>query len=99
MSEKSNDHRKLYKPDYFGWHLYCTHARLGTKRMDKHNAKKPPAAIAKHRVNNRRKSMNEKLKKVYDSLDSCHTILSAITIGVMMAKFIVVYHMKKENAE
>ena len=38
MSEKSNDHRKLYKPDYFGWHLYCTHARIGTKRMDKHNA-------------------------------------------------------------
>lgn len=43
--------------------------------------------------------MNEKLKKVYDSLDSCHTVLSAIMIGVMMAKFIVVYHMKKENAE
>ena len=40
MSEKSNDHRKLYKPDYFGWYLYCTHARIGTKRMDKHNAKK-----------------------------------------------------------
>lgn len=43
--------------------------------------------------------MNEKLKKVYDSLDSCQTILRAITIGVMMAKYIVVYHMKKENAE
>lgn len=40
MSEKSNDHRKLYKPDYFGWNLYCTHTRIGTKRMDKHNAKK-----------------------------------------------------------
>ena len=46
MSEKSNDHRKLYKPDYFGWHLYCTHARIGTKRMDKHNAKK---AVRRHR--------------------------------------------------
>ena len=43
--------------------------------------------------------MNGKLKKVYDSLDNCQTIFSAITIGVMMAKFIVVYHMKKENAE
>ena len=61
--------------------------------------RKPSAATAKYHVNNRRKNMNEKLKKVYDSLDSCHTVLSAITIGVMMAKFIVVYHMKKENAE
>lgn len=99
MSEKSNDHRKLYKPDYFGWHLYCTHARVGTKRMDKHNAKKSARRYRKASCNNRRKNMNEKLKKVYDSLDSCQTIFSAITIGVMMAKFIVVYHMKKENAE
>lgn len=40
MSAKSNDHRKLYRPDYFGWFMYCPNAALRRKRFDKLMAKK-----------------------------------------------------------
>ena len=36
---KNNVHRKLYRPDYFGWHYYCAGAALRTKRSDKQRAK------------------------------------------------------------
>ena len=37
---KGNSHRKLYRPDYFGWFWYCQHAALNQKRFDKLMAKK-----------------------------------------------------------
>ena len=37
---KNNHHKKLYRPDYFGWRYYCFGARLRQKRYDKHMAKK-----------------------------------------------------------
>ena len=37
---KGNSHRKLYRPDYFGWFCYCQHAALNQKRFDKLMAKK-----------------------------------------------------------
>lgn len=37
---KNNHHKKLYRPDYFGWRYYCFGARLRHKRYDKHMAKK-----------------------------------------------------------
>ena len=36
---KGNSHRKLYRPDYFGWRYYCPGAALRQKRFDKHLAK------------------------------------------------------------
>jgi hypothetical protein len=37
---KGNYHRKLFRPDYFGWHYYCDGAALRQKRSDKKQAKK-----------------------------------------------------------
>ena len=37
---KGNQHRKLYNPDYFGWHFYCAKSALRQKRFDKQQAKK-----------------------------------------------------------
>lgn len=37
---KSNAHRKLYNPDYFGWRWYTHNAALRQKRADKRAAKK-----------------------------------------------------------
>lgn len=37
---KSNAHRKLYKPDYFGWRWYTQRVSLAVKRADKQAAKK-----------------------------------------------------------
>lgn len=37
---KSNYHRKLFRPDYFGWRYYCDGAALRQKRSDKKQAKK-----------------------------------------------------------
>lgn len=37
---KSNYHRKLFNPDYFGWHYYCFGSRRRQKKSDKHLAKK-----------------------------------------------------------
>lgn len=37
---KNNDYRKLYKPDYFGWHFYCKGAARRQRQSDKHLAKK-----------------------------------------------------------
>lgn len=37
---KSNIHRKLFNPDYFGWHWYCKNAALRQKRDDKRMAKR-----------------------------------------------------------
>ena len=36
---KSNIHRKLYNPDYFGWHYYCFGARRRRRKYDKQRAK------------------------------------------------------------
>lgn len=40
MAMKSNIHRKLFSPDYFGWKYYCDGAALRQKRSDKKAAKK-----------------------------------------------------------
>ena len=37
---KNNHHRKLYNPDYFGWHYYCFNARRRMQQFDKRMAKK-----------------------------------------------------------
>lgn len=37
---KGNYHRKLFRPDYFGWRYYCDGAALRQKRYDKLMAKK-----------------------------------------------------------
>ena len=37
---KNNDHRKLYRPDYFAWFMCCQHAALNRKRFDKRMAKR-----------------------------------------------------------
>ena len=37
---KGNQHRKLFRPDYFGWHYYCPGSALRQKRCDKQMAKK-----------------------------------------------------------
>lgn len=36
---KSNSHKKLYGIDKFARKFYCTHARLGQLRNDKHMAR------------------------------------------------------------
>ena len=36
---KGNQHRKLFNPDYFGWHYYCDGARRRQKQSDKQQAK------------------------------------------------------------
>ena len=36
---KGNGHRKLYRPDFFGWRYYCPGAALRQKRFDKRMAK------------------------------------------------------------
>ena len=40
MGMKSNIHRKLFHPDYFGWHWYCKNAARRQRRDDKQMAKK-----------------------------------------------------------
>lgn len=37
---KSNIHRKLFSPDYFGWRYYCKNAARRQKHSDKQMAKK-----------------------------------------------------------
>lgn len=37
---KDNSHRKLFNPDYFGWHYYCLGARRRQRKSDKYYAKK-----------------------------------------------------------
>lgn len=37
---KGNYYRKLYRPDYFGWYMYCQHAAVNRRRSDKSRAKK-----------------------------------------------------------
>ena len=37
---KSNIHRKLFNPDYFGWHWYCKNAARRQRKYDKQMAKK-----------------------------------------------------------
>ena len=36
---KNNYHRKLFNPDYFGWHYYCLGSRRRQKKYDKQRAK------------------------------------------------------------
>lgn len=36
---KGNIHRKLFNPDYFGWHYYCDGARRRQRKSDKQLAK------------------------------------------------------------
>ena len=49
---KSNIHRKYYRPDYFGWFMYCQHAALNQKRFDKRQAKRKVRRINKMEVDN-----------------------------------------------
>lgn len=37
---KGNQHKKLFSPDYFGWHYFCFGARRRQKQSDKHQAKR-----------------------------------------------------------
>ncbi len=37
---KGNYHRKLFHPDYFGWHYYCLNSRRRQRKADKLYAKK-----------------------------------------------------------
>lgn len=37
---KGNQHRKLFRPDYFGWYCYCDGARRRQRQSDKHIAKR-----------------------------------------------------------
>ena len=52
MNMKSNIHRKLYRPDYFKWFMYCQHAALNQKRFDKRKAKRKVRRINKMEVDN-----------------------------------------------
>lgn len=36
---KNNYHKKLFNPDYFGWHYYCLGSRRRQKKYDKQRAK------------------------------------------------------------
>lgn len=38
--EKGNQHKKLYRPDYFAWKYYCPRAKRLQKKLDKQAAKK-----------------------------------------------------------
>lgn len=46
---KGNQHKRLYIPDYFGWHWYCDGAALRQKRFDKRIARKK-ARIARKKA-------------------------------------------------
>jgi len=47
---KNNDHRKLYRPDYFGWRYYCQKAALRQRRYDKKRAKKAARTERKNEI-------------------------------------------------
>lgn len=49
---KGNQHRKLYRCDYWGWRWYCSTAALSVKRWDKRKAKKA-ARIDRKRIEER----------------------------------------------
>lgn len=48
---KGNHHRKLFNPDYFGWHYYCFGARRRQRQFDKLMAKKAARKERKESVN------------------------------------------------
>ena len=59
MNMKSNIHRKLYRPDYFAWFMYCKHAALNQKRFDKRQAKRKVRRINKNELKEREDLINE----------------------------------------